>query len=98
MDEQAYKAWWPLHLRVAKGETLTAEEQVVYETGRQQLYEEEKLDGSIDALQKARRQMLELKAEYEQMRQRYEQMEAEIAALEAQLSEHDRELLGVGDR
>ena len=33
MDEKTYERWWQLHLRVAKGETLLAEEKVEYETG-----------------------------------------------------------------
>jgi uncharacterized protein involved in exopolysaccharide biosynthesis len=98
MDEVAYKTWWPLHLRVARGETLSVDEQAIYEAGRQQLYSEEQIDGSIEALRKARQQMLNLKAEYEQMRRRYEEMEAQIERLEARLAEEDRQLLGVGER
>jgi hypothetical protein len=40
MDEQQYKTWWPLHLRVALGETLSAAEQSLYEAGRAALRRE----------------------------------------------------------
>ena len=33
MNETAYRAWQVLHDRWAKGETLTPEEQAVYEAG-----------------------------------------------------------------
>ena len=33
MDEPAYRTWWALHLRVARGESLNAEERAAYEAG-----------------------------------------------------------------
>jgi hypothetical protein len=33
MDEPSYRAWWPLHLRVARGESLEGEERAAYEAG-----------------------------------------------------------------
>jgi peptidoglycan hydrolase CwlO-like protein len=65
-----------------KGEKLSAQEQELYEAGRQQMVAEEKLEGSIEELRQTRQRMLELKAEYNRMHARYEAMEAEIAALE----------------
>ncbi len=85
MDEQAYKTWWPLHMRVAKGETLNPQEQAVHDAGQQQLYAEEKLDNDIKELQQTRQRMLILKAAYNSLRARYEQIEAETAALERKL-------------
>jgi hypothetical protein len=41
MDEKQYKAWWVLHRRVIKGETLSQEENRAYETGRAELEAEE---------------------------------------------------------
>lgn len=41
MNEQRYQAWWLLHRRAAKGETLSAEEQRDYEAGRAELEAEE---------------------------------------------------------
>jgi hypothetical protein len=97
MDDATYKRWWPLHIRAARGETLSVEEQAVYEAGRQQMVAEETIDGGLAGLRQAREKMLELKAEYQRMRHRYEQLEAEIATLEAQLDAPTKELLGVGD-
>jgi hypothetical protein len=36
-----YERWWQLHLRVARGETLSAPEQVAYQAGLDQLDQEE---------------------------------------------------------
>ena len=33
MDEQTYKAWWALHIRVVRSETLNVQEQAAYEAG-----------------------------------------------------------------
>ena len=33
MDDALYQQWWPLHLRVALGEQLDAEEKARYEAG-----------------------------------------------------------------
>lgn len=41
MDEKQYRAWWTLHRRVAKGETLPDEEKRIYKTGRAELEAEE---------------------------------------------------------
>lgn len=88
---------WPLHLRVAKGEALNAEEQARYEAGLQQMHAEEKLDGSVEELRAARQRVVERKAEYARLRAEYEALEAETAAREAQLSEPTRQLLGIGN-
>jgi len=96
MDEQTYKTWWPLHLRVARGETLSAEEQVRYEDGLQQMYAEETLDGSVEELRAERERVLELQQEYARLRAEYEALEAEIATHESRLSEPTRQLLGIG--
>src|SRR5438067_12555449 len=97
MEEQTYKAWWPLHLRVAKGEELNPEERARYEAGLKQMYGEEKLDGSKAALRVARQRVVELRAEYARLRSEYEALEAETAAREAQLSEPTWQLLGIGN-
>ena len=75
MDESTYSQWWPLHIRRAKGVILSPDEQQLYEAGRDQLYQEERLDGGISELVEARRQMLELKEEYNRMRLQFKAME-----------------------
>ncbi len=65
MDEATYKQWWPLHRRAALGETLSVEEQALYEAGTQQLdaEEEQTLSGSKANFMQARQRNRELKAE-----------------------------------
>ena len=77
MDEATYKAWWPLHLRAALGETLTADEQANYESGLKQMEaeEEQALNGSVENLKKARQKYLEFKSEYNRLRLQIEEIE-----------------------
>lgn len=77
MDEATHKAWWPLHLRAALGETLTADEQANYESGLKQMEaeEEQALNGSVENLKKARQKNLELKSEYNRLRLQIEEIE-----------------------
>src|SRR5262245_16045109 len=96
MDEQSYKTWWQLHLRAAKGEVLTAEEKVAYETGRQQLYAEEKLDSNIDELRQIRAEIQALETEREQLLIQRRQLQEKVARLEASLSDAAKLALGVG--
>jgi hypothetical protein len=44
MDEKQYNIWWKLHLRAALGNTLTEEEQRVYDSGREELEAEERVE------------------------------------------------------
>ena len=41
MDDSAFQAWWELHVRVARGESLAPAEQVIYEATRVALDDEE---------------------------------------------------------
>ena len=34
MTESTFQSWWPLHLRVARGESLSAEERSFYDATR----------------------------------------------------------------
>lgn len=95
MDAITYQTWWALHLRVARGEGLSAEAQVSYEAGLQQLHQEEAWDHDIVTLRQARATVAALEAEQAQWRTRREQLDAEIVTLEAALSERTRQLLDV---
>jgi hypothetical protein len=97
MDEQAYRAWWPLHLRVAKGERLSAEEQAVYAAGKRRLHEEETLEGSLVRLRQTREEIKALEAERERLQERRQQLRERVTVLEAALSEKAKQALGVGD-
>jgi hypothetical protein len=97
MDEQSYRKWWPLHLRAAKGEKLSAEEQALYDEGKRRLHEEEALEGSLVHLRQTREEIKTLEREREQLQKRRLQLQERVAALEAALSEKAKRAIGVGD-
>jgi hypothetical protein len=101
MEKQDYSVWWPLHLRRAKGETLSADEQALYEAGVQQLDAEEaetfRRDEELDQLREIRRRVLFADAEHQRLSQQYEKMRAEMTRLEALLDERTRQALGIGN-
>jgi predicted nuclease with TOPRIM domain len=97
MDEQAYRTWWPLHLRVARGEMLNAEEQAVYVEGKHRLHEEEALEASLIRLRQTREEIKSLEAERERLQERRRQLRERVTILESALSEKTKHALGVGD-
>jgi hypothetical protein len=97
MDEPTYQAWWALHLRVARGETLDAEARADYEAGLKQLHQEESLEDGAASLRQARASVQAVEAEHTRLRARREQLDAEIAALEAMLDAGTREQLALKD-
>jgi hypothetical protein len=82
MNEETYRVWWALHLRVARGESLTEAEAAAYQTGVQPLHQEELLTDNVAALRQLRSAVAALEAERQQLRARRHQVEAEIAMLE----------------
>lgn len=97
MNEAAYREWWTLHLRVAKGEILSREEQTSYETGRQTLREEERIETSLIQLRHTREEIQNLEAERERLHAQQQHLRERVMALEAALSESAKQALGVGD-
>lgn len=95
MDETTYHAWWALHLRAARGESLNPQEQATYEAGLRQMHQEEMCDQDVATLRQAQATVAALETEQAQWRARREQLEAEIVTLEAVLSERTRQLLGI---
>ena len=90
MDEATYKQWWPLHRRAAVGETLSAEEQAVYEAGTRQLdaEEAEQFRRSEERLQQQHRQQWQaMIAEREKVLAEYNALKARTTELEAGLDE-----------
>ena len=77
--------WWQLHLRVARGEALSAQEQADYQTGLDRLdLEEAQIEPeSVSALRAARAQIDKQTAVHAQMLVRSAQLERQIAALES---------------
>ena len=96
MDPVEYDRWWPLHLRVTRGEQLPPADRQFYDDGVRQL---ERLDSSISssalaALEVARRRIADLQREQRVLHARRGKIESEIAAAEAALCERARDLLG----
>jgi hypothetical protein len=86
MDEQQYQAWWPLHLRVALGETLSAEEQHDYEAGRAELEAEEQaeLQHDVTELRALQAQLRELTARDQELARQEALLREQAAQLEQQ--------------
>src|SRR5581483_11328875 len=91
MEASVYKIWSQLHLRVARGETLTAEEQAAYDAGIQELDREEKIEGDIARLRQLRASLAQLEVENTRLREERQQLDAQIAAVEARLSQETRQ-------
>ncbi len=96
MDASEYAAWWQLHLRLARGESLSAEEQNRYDTIRDDLDRYDKLQLLADA-KHAKTDLRQLEAERDELDRRRQQLDSRIAALEGRLSGQTRQLLGVGE-
>jgi molecular chaperone GrpE (heat shock protein) len=96
VDQKTYERWWPLHLRVARGESLNADEQSSYDAGCCQLEQEEQLLETTEA-RESREHLAALEAERADLERRRRQLDAEIANLESRLSDQTRQYLGVGD-
>lgn len=96
MDTSEYAAWWQLHLRLARGETLSAEEQSRYEAIRDELGRDDELP-LLASAKHARTDLRRLEAERDELERRRQQLDSRIAALEGRLSGQTRRLLGVGE-
>lgn len=95
LDPNIYQQWWPLHLRVARGETLRAEEDTFYQSTRRQLEAEEAKPATRDeSLCEARAAVTSLEAERAGLEAQRLQLQTDIAALEALLGRRTRQLLG----
>ncbi len=84
MDENVYQAWWRLHLRVALGEELSAEEQRVYEAGRAELEAEEhgQLRRDVSELRKLQARLREMMARDRELAQQEAMLRQQAAQLE----------------
>jgi septal ring factor EnvC (AmiA/AmiB activator) len=85
--------WRELHLRVARGDRLSAEDQAVYDATRRELEDNETRE-LIHNAQQAREELRELEAQRRRLEQRRQELDAEIAAIESTLAPQARELLG----
>jgi hypothetical protein len=97
MNEASYRAWWSLHLRKARGESLDAEEQAAYESGLTQLHRSETLAADSASLCQERETIQRLEAEYTRLHEERNRLDAEIAALERVLEAGTPERLAMKD-
>jgi len=90
--------WWDLHLRKARGETLSETEQQLYdaELARQDR-EAPPLENDLEGLKQLRQQVLALGRDNADLRKRLSELDSEIHLIEQSLSEQTRQLLGVGE-
>jgi hypothetical protein len=94
-DDKSF--WWALHLRKARGEALSEQEQQVYdaEIARQDR-EAPGLNHDLAALKAMREQIRFFAQENVQLRGRLTELDRQIRAVEAALSEETQKVLGVG--
>ena len=89
MGKFDYETWWRLHLRTAKGETLTPEEQALYQAGNDYLDGEEAnlIKGEWSSLYTLRTQIDQLQQRHADLLQHSNQLDTEIAALEENIQQ-----------
>lgn len=97
MEEKTYKQWWPLHLRVASGETLAGVEKQFYDSVLTHLHQEEILHEDVEGLRQIRQDIQKQKEENRRRQTERKRLETKIKALESMLSDQTRQLLSVGE-
>jgi predicted RNase H-like nuclease (RuvC/YqgF family) len=89
-------AWWQWHLRIARGETLAADEQQLYDAEvRRQDREAAHVHGDLKSLWQLREQVGTLSQGNSALRSRLGELEQEIHRVEGMLSQESRQVLGV---
>jgi hypothetical protein len=97
IPESVSPTWWELHLRTARGESLSDAERQIYEAELARHDQEAPPLGDLDTLRQLRTAVAELTQENTQLRGRRVQLETEIQAVERALSRQTRDLLGVSE-
>jgi len=85
MDPTTYEIWWQLHLRAAKGETLSPVEEAEYQAGTAKFDKEEQSQlrtNSLTALLKLRTKIDELQAIHSKLLATSTQLDAQIKVME----------------
>ena len=93
--EIAHHVWHPLHLRAAKGETLTLEDQQTLDAAYKQLDESMPLRFNPSEIRQARQTLNALIDKYRGNEEQWRAVEQEIRDLESQLSPEERAEIGV---
>ncbi len=85
METIEYEQWWQLHLRMAKGETLSEEKLSLYNNGlaEQHLAEEDINEDLVKRLQQLRGQLNKLAEGNSSLHRQQEQLDQKIAVLES---------------
>jgi hypothetical protein len=96
LDSADYKKSWQLHVRVARGEQLSPDERVDYESALRNLDAGESL-GALAEARQARYDMRSLEVEHSRLENRRRELEQEISNLESKLGEPTRQLLTAED-
>jgi chromosome segregation ATPase len=82
-ESDAYKSWWQLHVRHAKGESLTPDENKQYLQFRRQLEEEELQETSVlMPTGQFQKQLSEAETRLRKLQQKRRALSARIATLE----------------
>ncbi len=97
MDKQGYETWWQLHVRASRGECLDEQERAVYETGLEELHNEETLVEGTDRLRQLRNRVMALDDKCDELQAKRQQLKQRIGHLEKSLSNDTRKSLGIED-
>ena len=95
MNDSQYRRWWELHLRTCRNEPLSDAERSAYESGLQELHNEEEVGDDLSSLQEVREAVATLDAKCDELLERRGELKAEVARLEAGLSDEERRRLGI---
>ena len=85
MDQKAYQQWWQLHIRAARGDSLSAGEQALYEAGLTELDTEEQRQwegANLDLLRQLKAEVESLEATHAQLQARSQRLDRRIWTLE----------------
>jgi hypothetical protein len=85
MDQTTYQQWWQLHLRAARGESLSAGEQASYEAGLTELDTEEKQqweDANLALLRQLKAEVERLETAHAELQVRSQRLDRRIWTLE----------------
>ncbi len=87
--------WWELHLKKARGECLTPEEQRRYEVELSRHDQDSGIGADIASLRKLRTEVYAIADQNSELRTRVVSLETEVRTIEQALSKPTRHLLGV---
>ena len=85
MDQTAYQHWWQLHVRAARGESLSASDRALYEAGVAELDAKEKAqweDANLEQLRQLKAEVERLEATHAQLQAKNQRLDRRIWTLE----------------